>query len=911
MSVFDNRKEPLRPPQVLSAVRAPVRAQIVDKFFDHKRVLDTAKLQPGTGQGLSAKDTSSISDPTTALADAWSVACDVLGFYQERMVNESYIGTAVEERSVFELARMAGYTPDQGLAAKCHVYYTVDPNLLHDVVIPAHSKIRAIPRPNEAPQIFETSKDLVARSSWNAIKAATSTDFPVDASISKFYFKGTATGLDFGDLLQVKQDGRDIYFLVNDIDVEREADQTAISVVRRYKDTPARAKAKDHASGTLSLAEVAEIEQRSSDGYYQMQMMGRSWVEENTITALGRLSQEVSRKQTVEVVGFRKRAMVFGHGAPQRLKNPRDPKAGAEPWDLDDADKGQPRIIDLEGHHPNIVQSSRLCIEIPDRSVHGEDLEVYEISSVQLTSRTAYGITGDVTRLTLDRPWKSTDWPEQYGEVVQRVIVHLDETTLALGKMPIPWVGPDPREKAATDKTTNGAPVAAADSIELDNIYPGIEPGRLMILTGDPLKEYEPEKNREPELVTVASVSHPPYPYGDGSSPDLRVKSAVTRTIVKFKEPLKYTYDPTKLKLYGNVVEATHGETYSEVLGSGIGAREFQSFALARGPLTQLSVPTFPGARPELSVTVDGEEWTCLDTLARSVDGGRAFSLWIDDTSTARIYFGNGDAGARLPTGRENVKASYRIGLGEGGNIAGERLKLPVDHPLGVQEVSNTRASGGTDREPLDRIRSNTPLATVALDRLVTKADFLHMARVYPGVAKAKVRYKPFRGHAAVIVSILRGGVAPPEPDTETCAALQTAMISHQDGMASIFVVQGILSPIAIEATVKLRPGESWDEASNAVRAALIDVFGFERRELAQPAHASEALAAIQSVRAVEFARLTKFQRYIPGPDKLEAPQPCIDVSDPIDVNGRPAGAELLLVQPNLPNAIVLQPDMS
>ncbi|MBY5530185.1 baseplate J/gp47 family protein [Rhizobium leguminosarum] len=896
---------------------APVRAQIVDKFFDHKQVLDAAKLRLGTGHGLSAEDTSSISDPIIALADAWAVACDVLGFYQERMVNESYIGTAVEERSVFELARMAGYTPDQGLAAKCYLYYTIDTNLLHDVLIPAHSKIRAIPRPSEDPQIFETSKDLVARSSWNAIKAATSMDFDVDASVSKFYFIGTATGLDVGDLLCAKLGGRDIYFLVQGVEVDREANQTMTSVVRRSAEPLSSAtKTKDNPPDQALLAsqaaDQAKIEQQSSEGYYQMQMMGRSWMEANTMTALERSSAEASQKKPVAVIGFRKRAMVFGHRAPQRLKNPRDPKAGGEPWGLDDADKDQFNVIDLEGHHPNIVQSSRLCIEIRDRSVHGEDLEVYQVFTVQLTSRTAYGMTGDITRLTLDRPWKSAVWPEQYEEVVQRVIIHLDELALPLGKKPIISIGNEPSKKKAGDKTVEGSPAVAVDAIELDGVYLGIEPGRLMILSGDPPKEAEPTQDREPELLTVKSVSHPPYPYGDASSPELRGKGVATRTILKFEDPLQYAYDPKTVKLYGNVVEATHGQTYSEVLGSGIGARQHQSFALARGPLTQLSVPTFPGAKPELSVTVDGEEWACVDTLARSVDGARAFSVWIDDTSTARVYFGNGDTGARLPTGRENVKASYRIGLGQAGNIASERLKLPVDHPLGVQGVSNTRASGGSDREPLDRIRSNTPLATVALDRLVTKADFLHMARVYPGVAKAKVRYTPVRGHAAVIVSIVRDGLASPESDIATCSAVQKAMTSHQDGAASIFVVPGILCPIAIGAVIKLRPGASWDDTSNAVRAALIDVFGFERRELAQSAHASEALAAVQSVRAVEFATLTKFQRYTPGPGAAEALQSRIDVSKPpCDTEGGLAGAELLLVQPNLPNAIVLEQDKS
>src|SRR5581483_7602361 len=34
------------------------------------------------------------SDPSIALLDAWSVVADVLSFYQERIANEGYLGTA-------------------------------------------------------------------------------------------------------------------------------------------------------------------------------------------------------------------------------------------------------------------------------------------------------------------------------------------------------------------------------------------------------------------------------------------------------------------------------------------------------------------------------------------------------------------------------------------------------------------------------------------------------------------------------------------------------------------------------------------------------------------------------------------------------------------------------------------------
>ena len=433
-----------------------------------------------------------------------------------------------------------------------------------------------------------------------------------------------------------------------------------------------------------------------------------------------------------------------------------------------------------------------------------------------------------------------------------------------------------------------------------------------MILEGSPPKDVERAEDQEPELLMVASVSHPPYPYGEAPAEAAHETGKPKRTTLTFKEALKYTYDPKTVKIYGNVVEATHGESYTEVLGSGIGAREHQSFALTRSPLTQLPVATFPGAKPELSVTVDDEEWTCVDTLARSSNGERVFSLWIDDTAAARVYFGNGRAGARLPTGRENVKATYRIGLGRAGNIARGRLKLPVDHPLGVQEVSSTRASGGSDREPLSLIRSNTPLSTVALDRLVSQADFLHTARVYPGIAKAKVRYGSVRAHDIVVVSILSDGVVPMKADSPPCKALQAAMASHQDGMASIFVVPGVLRPISVAATVKMRPGASWDDTEAGVRAALLSVFGFERRELAQRAHASEALAAIQSVKSVEFATLTEFQRYDANRARHKQSQSWIEASNGgSDAAGNLIGAELLLIQPHIPSSITLESDES
>ena len=45
------------------------------------------------------------SDFSIALLDAFAVTADILTFYQERLANESYLRTAMQQRSVFELAQ--------------------------------------------------------------------------------------------------------------------------------------------------------------------------------------------------------------------------------------------------------------------------------------------------------------------------------------------------------------------------------------------------------------------------------------------------------------------------------------------------------------------------------------------------------------------------------------------------------------------------------------------------------------------------------------------------------------------------------------------------------------------------------------------------------------------------------------
>jgi hypothetical protein len=74
---------------------------------------------------LEVMDPASSRDFSAALLDAWATVGDVLTFYQERLLNEGFLRTAVEPRSVRELTAQLGFPLEPGLAASTWLGFSV------------------------------------------------------------------------------------------------------------------------------------------------------------------------------------------------------------------------------------------------------------------------------------------------------------------------------------------------------------------------------------------------------------------------------------------------------------------------------------------------------------------------------------------------------------------------------------------------------------------------------------------------------------------------------------------------------------------------------------------------------------------------------------------------------------------
>jgi len=470
-------------------------------------------------------------------------------------------------------------------------------------------------------------------------------------------------------------------------------------------------------------------------------------------------------------------------------------------------------------------------------------------------SRAEYGISGQTTRIELANQWITfnigIDENEQTlrdrdFQTIRRTIVYAQSEELELAEEPI-------------DKLVCGG---TDELIELDGFYDGLEAGRWVGVSGE--RDIPGTSGvRFSELAMLAAVvqdtqKQPGQTGGDDEAAPLPGDN--THSFIKLAEKLRYCFKRDTVTIYGNVVKATHGETRKEVLGSGDGAKALQSFTLKQPPLTFVSASNVSGVDSTLKVFVNDIEWHETDSLAGLSSTGRNLITKTDDEGKTTLTFGNGREGARLPTGVENIKAEYRNGIGKPGNVKAGQITLLMTRPLGVREVINPlRASGGADKESRDQARKNAPLAVKALDRLVSVQDYADFARTFAGIGKARAEELSDGRRQLVHVTIAGADDIPIDETSDLFQNLRRSLLDFGDPFQPIQLAVRELKLIVISAGVRILPGYQWEPVVTQLRAALLDTFSFERRELGQDVLLSEVIAVMQGVRGVAYVDVDAF----------------------------------------------------
>jgi hypothetical protein len=353
---------------------------------------------------------------------------------------------------------------------------------------------------------------------------------------------------------------------------------------------------------------------------------------------------------------------------------------------------------------------------------------------------------------------------------------------------------------------------------------------------------------------------------------------------VTLASPLVNVYDPNTVAVCANIAPATHGETVPlEVLGSGDASRPNQSFNLKKPPLTYVPSPSSPtlsadtltirvsniveegGVRIEagkLTPATTGEisaRWTEVETLYDSGPHDHVYMVHSNDKGQATVIFGDGIRGARLTTGRENVVATYRSGIGTVGNLGAGQLTMLKTKPAGVRGVTNpVPAAGGVNPEPmLTTARSHAPRTVRTLARIVSLLDYEDFVRTQPGVAKVQVEVI-YGGRSRTIyltVADEDGGTLSPTFTSDLLAAINLYQASAQK------VQVGSYAPIFFNLKAQIYYDSQFEahDIQALVEAQLMATFSFDRRDFGQGLESSELIELMQSVTGVVAVNLEAF----------------------------------------------------
>lgn len=755
-------------------------------------------------------------DPTIALIDGWAMAGDVIGFYAERIANESYLKTATERRSIRSLARVIDYELRPGKAAEAYLAFTLEdaPGAPSEVAIPVGVKVNSIPGPGETMATFETVEQITARPDLNAMRPRSTRPQTLgDVEAAKgARCAGQLGDVRRGDWLILARGTTQTLRRVEVVTMLPSEGVTRID----FQDDPPRLPILGFlpmATTTFfpsmfgqSLAQPLLLEQ--VHGVARDQTSFEADLAASRIDVL-QLSSYLTFFQaptftlptlTDGLFRFKSRAAVFGH-------NVVPPAVVAK---MNVAFSGRRLHLDVE--LPELRPDGWIALVAPAKTAF-----IARVEAVETVTARADKFSARVTRVTL-----SADLPAAWSNVdVSDVTVLADSRPLVLAPLPI------------TEDITGS-------SLPLDAFHAGLAPGRPVAVSGE---RADLPGVVQSELHEIAQIL---------------LEDGYTRLVLATAVTGPFRRDSVTVN--GNVALATHGETGGQALGHGDASKAGQRFRLPIVPLTHVGAANPSGVAAAVSIWVGGIRWSEVNSLRDAGPLDRVYALSYAEDGSTHVQFGDGVNGRRLPTGVNNVVAGWRKGLGAAGMVRAGQLSLLSGAPQGVKAVTNPLpATGAADGETLDEARANAPLSVMTLDRVVTLRDYEDFARSFAGVAKAHAIWAYVGTSRAVFLTV--AGIDGSVLAERDIANLRGAIAKASDSATAIRISPHIPAWFRLEANIRIFPDRVPDEVLAAVEATLRDTFSFNRRALGQPVARSEVIAAIQSVDGVDWVDLDAFYR--------------------------------------------------
>ena len=759
-------------------------------------------------------------DLALQMMEWWAYLADILTFYNQRIANQAYLGTADLPESVNGLVRLLGYRPRPGLGATGTLAALANTPL--PFTLPQGFAIQSKPGPGQQPQVFELAADAIVgvtptgpvspAQMLGAVTAQipTPTQSPLqgatlgNTSPFTLTLNGTSSAVKKGDeVLILPTDS----FPTPTNQSPTNPGAFALATVTNVT------LANDPTLGAITNIDViwetdpSNIQNDSSPlqlfrGGASTQVWQYPASNNMVIRSVGTSSVTTIDLESI-VRGVKPNDPVLFQSSPTTFQSFAVQSTTEAIWYANPNGYTPPKPVGATGVDPSV----------PPTRTPASPLIAVPIPHTSVTLTTALAFENSLSDTQTDRPnffvWHS--WTE----------------VGVLTSTPAPTVG-------TAISTTD----ASSASVSLN--LPG------------------------------SGINFPPPTALNGTTPVLVVDSvgngatgvANSSTSVILDDPVTLLIPP--LQTYFNLLSVSRGKTVSnEVLGSGNATLAGQDFTLQNAPVTYLQDPASVSGdnySSTVQVWVNGVKWTEVQSFYDQSYDSQIFVTREDDSGATHVVFGDGVYGSRLPTGPNNVVASYRYGSGAAAPAAGT-LSVVLKPQPGLRSIVNPVAvGGGSDPDPPLKIQQLAPRSVLTFGRAVSADDFQVIAAQAPGVTRAAAAFgfDPMEQRPRVTVWV---------GDDDNAVKTATAAIAaaaDPNRLPSVSMATQIKITLSFSIVVgpKYRPAT----VQAAVYSALLDpdtgLFGLNVVGIGQVFYDSQIYSAVLAVPGVSAVHNLVFTRF-------------------------------------------------
>ncbi len=304
-------------------------------------------------------------------------------------------------------------------------------------------------------------------------------------------------------------------------------------------------------------------------------------------------------------------------------------------------------------------------------------------------------------------------------------------------------------------------------------------------------------------------------------------------------------------------VFATQGVTITE---------EVVTYSSTGEPNQVYQLKTSPVIESTVAVTVDYVSYERTQYLIDFPGSTPAFTVFTDADDISFIQFGD-NIGGKIPPLGKVIRATYRVGGGEEGNVtAGSLTELLNINEAGLSVTNPAAAGGGASAETTDSIKVNAPISLKSLNRAVSLNDYSSLALQVSGVAKANSKAETY---SSVVLYMAIFGNRGVEVDnvtpTYTFNVLKKIVATYLQGKApantSLTIAPPSYVPVDITLDLTVLPQYRQINVKSAVLAALAEILTFDNVLFSDRISLQYLMRVIANVPGVDYSQFNVLRR--------------------------------------------------